>query len=276
MPASQVDPATPAAPAPSGMRALVRPTSSRLAEGEVTHIGRTPADIDLARQQWGAYVATLAAHGFEPVVLPLADDLPDSVFIEDALVLFGDLAVVTRPGADSRKPETATARAAVEALGLEAVGIEAPGTLDGGDVLKIGSTAYVGRGGRTNAEGIRQLRAILGPRGWAVVAVPMTKALHLKSALTALPDGTVIGWEPFVDEPRLLPRCLPVPEPAGVAVVVLDAETVLMSASAPRSAALVRDLGYAVVTVPITEFEKLEGCVTCLSVRVRDADVSKP
>lgn len=251
------------------MRALVRPTSSRLFEGELTHIDRQEVDIELAREQWRSYVGQLAAHGFEIIEVPLAEDCPDSVFIEDTVVVFGDLAVVTRPGADSRKPETDAVREIVSELGMAMAEIAAPGTLDGGDVLKIGSTVYVGRGGRTNAEGIRQLRALLSPRGWRVVAVPMTKALHLKPAVTALPDGTVIGWEPFVDEPRLFERFLPIPEPEGAAVVVLDDTTVLMSSSAPRTAELIRDLGYEVVTTPVSEFEKLEGCVTCLSVRIR-------
>jgi len=136
-------------------------------------------------------------------------------------------------------------------------------------VLKVGRTVYVGRGGRTNAEGVAALRAILRPLGWSVVAVPLTKALHLKSAVTALPDGTVIGWEPVVDEPRIFPSFLPMPEEPGAHVVVLDDDTLLMAASAPRSAELLRGLGYTVVTVDVSEFEKLEGCVTCLSVRVR-------
>ena len=254
------------------MRALVRPTSSRLAEGEITHIDRSDrVDIDLARIQWRGYVDVLVANGFELVVVPQAEEHPDSVFIEDAVVVFGDLAVVTRPGTESRAGETAPIPAIVEALGLDVARIEAPGTLDGGDVLKVGSTVYVGRGGRTNGEGVAALRSILTPRGWTVVGVPMTKALHLKSAITALPDGTVIGYEPFVDEPRLFPRFLAVPEPEGAAVVVLSPTTVLMSSAAPATTALIRDLGYEVVTVDVTEFEKLEGCVTCLSVRVRSA-----
>jgi dimethylargininase len=109
----------------------------------------------------------------------------------------------------------------------------------------------------------------VAPLGYTVVGVPVTKALHLKTAVTALPDGTVIGYEPIVDEPRLFERFLPVPEAHGTAVVVLDEETVLMSASAPQSIALIEDLGYTVVPVEISEFEKLEGCVTCLSIRVR-------
>jgi N-dimethylarginine dimethylaminohydrolase len=128
---------------------------------------------------------------------------------------------------------------------------------------------YVGASTRTNPEGIRQLRAILVPRGYTVVAVPVARALHLKSAVTALPDGTVIGDPSLVETTSLFSRFLPVPEPEGVAVVVLSDETLLMSASAPRTAELLSGLGYRVVTVDISEFEKLEGCVTRLSVRVR-------
>jgi dimethylargininase len=189
--------------------------------------------------------------------------------VEDTAVLFGDTAVITRPGADSRRPEIAGTEAALRAQGLRLERIEEPGTLDGGDVLKVGDTVYVGRGGRTNAEGVRQLRALVAPLGYTVVAVPVTKALHLKTAVTALPDGTVIGYEPIVDDPRIFERFLPVPEAHGTAVVVLDPQTVLMSSSAPGSVALVEDLGYTVVQVDISEFEKLEGCVTCLSIRIR-------
>jgi len=94
--------------------------------------------------------------------------------------------------------------------------------------------------------------------------------LHLKSGVTALPDGTVIGYLPLVDDPAVFPAFLAVPEPEGVAVVVLDRDSVLMSASAPRTADLLRERGLEVVTTPLTEFEKLEGCVTCLSVRLRN------
>jgi dimethylargininase len=127
----------------------------------------------------------------------------------------------------------------------------------------------VGQGGRTNAAGIRQLRQLLEPRGHVVIAVPVTKVLHLKSAVTALPDGTVIGYRPLVDDPDLWERFLEVPEEPGSHVVLLDQQTVLLSTSAPRTADLLADLGLRVVSVDMTEFEKLEGCVTCLSVRLR-------
>jgi dimethylargininase len=190
------------------------------------------------------------------------------VFVEDAVVIFDDLAVLTSPGAETRRPETDAVAGVVHTLGIELVALELPGTLDGGDVLKVGRTVYVGQGGRTNGEGIRQLRALLTPRGWTVVGVPVTRVLHLKSAVTALPDGTVIGFADEVDHPQLFPRFLPVPE-RGAAVVVLSDDTVLMASSVPRSAQLVESLGYRVVTTDISEFEKLEGCVTCLSVRIR-------
>ena len=122
---------------------------------------------------------------------------------------------------------------------------------------------------RTNEAGIQQLRDVVEPLGREVVVVPVTTALHLKSAITALPDGTVIGHESLVEAPETFDAFRAVPEIEGTAVVVLDPHTVLMSASAPDTAALWREAGLEVITVDITEFEKLEGCVTCLSVRVR-------
>ena len=198
-----------------------------------------------------------------------ADEHPDAVFIEDAVVMFGDVAVIASPGAESRRGEIDSIRETVGSLSRRVEEISLPGTLDGGDVLKVGRTVYVGRGGRTNAEGIRQLRAIVAPLGYTVIAVPITKALHLKSAVTALPDGTVIGYPKLLGNPGVFERFLPVPEAHGSAVVVLGPDAVLMSAAAPKSAALIADLGYRVETVDISEFEKLEGCVTCLSVRIR-------
>jgi dimethylargininase len=249
--------------------AIVRAPAGNLADGELSHLDREPIDVTLADTQWDAYVAALTANEWDVVEVPIGEGLADSVFIEDAVVLFGGTAVITSPGAESRRPETAAVESTVRELGLRIERISLPGTLDGGDILKVGATVFVGRGGRTNADGIRQLRAIVGPLGYTVTAVPMSKALHLKSAVTALPDGTVIGYLPVVDDPAIFGRFLAMPEEGGAHVVILAADTLLMAASAPRSVALVEDLGYHVVTVDISEFEKLEGCVTCLSVRVR-------
>ncbi|ALN16554.1 dimethylargininase [Acidipropionibacterium acidipropionici] len=249
--------------------ALVRKPGPRLDEGIVDHIERVPVNLPLALRQWEGYVEALHDAGWRTHEVPPADDCPDAVFVEDSVVMFRNVAVSTRPGALPRRGEIAGTRQVVEELGCSVNAIKEPGTLDGGDILKVGDTVYVGQGGRTNPQGIAQLRAILTPLGARVVTVPVTKVLHLKTAVTALPDGTVIGFPDFVDNPAIFERFLPVPEEHGTAVLCLSDSHLLMSASAPRTAALLEGLGYTVTTVEITEFEKLEGCVTCLSVRLR-------
>ncbi|SFN94914.1 dimethylargininase [Mycetocola miduiensis] len=249
--------------------ALVRMPAGNLAEGQLTHVERTEVDTELADKQWDGYVAALEENGWTTREVGFADTMADSVFVEDTLVLLGETAIVTRAGTESRRAETEAAEETARDLGLRIERIMSPGTLEGGDVLKVGSTVYVGRSSRTNADGIRQLRAIAAPLGYSVIAVPVTRALHLKTTMTALPDGTILGHPDLVDDPSFFPHYLAVPEREGVAVVVLSENTVLMSQSAPATAALLEDRGYTVVSVDISEFEKLEGCVTCLSVRVR-------
>ncbi len=251
------------------MRALVRAPGPRLPEGLLTHFERTDVDVEIATRQWHGYVDALKVNGWEIIEVPPADDCADAVFIEDTIVMFGDLAVISLPGAPSRQPETAAVDDTIAELGYQTLRIRPPGTLDGGDVLKVGDTVYVGTGGRTNADGIAQLAACLEPRGARVVAVPVTKVLHLKSAVTALPDGTIVGWPDAVDDPSAFPRFLPTPEESGAHVVLLGDDRLLMAADCPASAAMYRSLGYRPVEVDIGEFQKLEGCVTCLSVRLR-------
>jgi dimethylargininase len=245
--------------------ALVRRPGPRLAEGLVSHIERQEVDLPLAARQWESYVGALAGAGWTVVEVTPADDCPDAVFVEDPVVVYRNTAVLARSGAPARRAEVAGVEVALD--GYEIRRIEAPGTLDGGDVLKVGDTIYVGRGGRTNDDGIRQLATYL-PEA-TIVVVPVTKVLHLKSAVTALPDGTVVGYPPVVDDPAIFENFLAVPEESGSHVVVLDGETVLMASSAPRTAEIFEERGLLVVAVDISEFEKLEGCVTCLSVRLR-------
>jgi dimethylargininase len=239
-----------------------------MAEGLVTYGERAPVDAELAARQHAAYLAAMADAGWEIREVPHADALPDSAFVEDTVVVCAGLAVLTRPGAPERRAEVAGTEEAARALGLELARIEEPGTLDGGDVLRVGAILYAGHGGRTNAEGIRQLGRLAAPRGLTVVPVPLHRVLHLKSAVTALPDGTVIAADPSVLDSSPLPALRLVPEEAGSHVVLLGGERVLMAASAPRSAELFDDLGFDVIAVDIGEFEKMEGCVTCLSVLV--------
>lgn len=250
-------------------RALVRRPSPKLADGLTTHIARTQVDVELAYRQWNGYVGTLSDAGWDIVEVSPADECPDGVFVEDTVVMYGRLAVLTSPGAESRRAEVRGTADALHKLGYPAAQIDRPGTLDGGDVLKVGNRVYVGRGGRTNADGIRQLRAVLAPLGASVTAAPLTKALHLKSAVTALPDGTIIGYSPVVDDPAFFPHYLDMPDEAGAHVVDIGEGRLLMSSAAQESAARIADLGYEPALVDISEFEKLEGCVTCLSVRLR-------
>jgi dimethylargininase len=249
--------------------ALVRRPSSRLSEGIVTYGERRPVDAALAAEQHAAYVRVIADAGWAIGEVPRADELPDSAFVEDTLVVCDGLAVLARPGAPERRAELAGAEEAARSLGLEIARIEEPGTLDGGDVLEVGTTLYAGRGARTNSEGIAQLSRLMAPRGFAVVPVPLHGVLHLKSAVTALPDGTIVAADESLLDTSPFPSLRLVPEEAGSHVILLGDRTLLMSASAPRSAELFEDWDFDVIVVDIGEFEKMEGCVTCLSVLIR-------
>lgn len=258
--------------------AFIRRPSPQLAAGLVTHVERS-RDVDpaLALRQWEGYVAALHAAGYATVEVAPAPDCPDSAFVEDTMIIVDGLAVITAPGAPERAAEVEASREAAVRAGLEVVELaDAPVDgvvhLDGGDVLKVGRTIYVGIGGRTTRAGTEALAHHLAAVGRTVVSVPISKTLHLKSQVTALPDGTVVGHRPLVDDPDFWPGFLDVPEPEGAHMISLGEATVLMADGAPRSAELLAARGLEVITVPISEFIKLEGCVTCLSVRVHATD----
>jgi dimethylargininase len=247
-------------------KALVRRPGPRLPEGIVAHIERMPVDYELALKQWEQYVALLQRNDWEIIEVVRADDCPDSVFVEDTMVVYKNKAMIARPGALSRRSEIEGAQRTIERLGYSIDCIREPGTLDGGDVLQVADVIYVGRSDRTNAEGAAQMRRTFEPLGASVVEVPVHKVLHLKSAATALPNGSVIGYLPALDDASIFPEFICVPEPAGAHVVLLGGNRLLMAASAPTSAELFAGLGYEPIVVDISEYEKLEGCVTCLSV----------
>lgn len=245
--------------------ALVRKPGPRLAEGLLTHQDRRPIDLDLARSQHHTYVSALVDAGFDLQWVDCADECPDAVFVEDTVVVIGDQAILTRPGAPTRRPEVAGTERAVRELGLRVTELNGDCTLDGGDVLQAGDTVYVGRSGRTDDEAICQLAPLLNGR--RVVGVKVSGRLHLKSAMTALPDGSLIGNPDWVDT-SVLPGIRVAPDPQGAHLVVLGEDHVLIAASAPRTADRLRTEGWRVTSVDISEFEALEGCVTCLSVLI--------
>jgi dimethylargininase len=254
-------------PDPSApVAAFVRELSPRIAEAELTHLERRPIDLDRARRQHDGYVALLEDLGLEVVFLPPLPDHPDGVFVEDVLVVVDGLAILTRPGATTRRGEIDSVRPFVEARGYDLVTIEGPATLDGGDVLQVGDTVYVGAGTRTTDDGASQLAERLAPRGRRVVRVPVRQVLHLKSAATALPDGAIVA----------VPGCVPTSafegrevidalEPAG-GDVLLVGDIVVISASAPRTAERIAARGFDVVPIEVDELEKAEAGVTCMSV----------
>lgn len=246
-------------------RAFVREPSPRLAEGELTHLRRVPVDLDLAQAQHRAYRECLERLGLVVDLLPPAPDLPDAVFVEDTVVIVEDVAVITRPGAVSRLPEVDTVRAELEVEGFPLREITPPATLDGGDVLQVGNVVYVGRSTRTRDDAIEQLRDLLAPFGRRVVAVDVTGALHLKSAATALPDGRVLAVPAWFDSAALETEVIEAPEPQGANVLSVN-DTVVVAADAPDTAALVRELGFAVEVVDISEYQKVEAGLTCMSV----------
>ena len=164
---------------------LTRSVPPSISQCELTHLARVPIDYQRAVQQHVAYERCLERLGCTVERLPDAPELPDSVFVEDAAVVFDDLAVIARPGAASRRPEVDAVAAALRAHRRLAF-IEAPGTLDGGDVLVTPGKVFVGISGRTNADGVDQLATLIAPLGFDVVPVPVTGCLHLKSAVTAV------------------------------------------------------------------------------------------
>ncbi len=171
--------------------AITRGVSASLASCELTHLARAPIDLNLACAQHAAYEAALERAGCRVVCLPPLDDCPDAVFVEDVAVVLDEIAIVTRPGAESRRGEVESVARALG--GYRSVRrIEPPGTLDGGDVLRLGRRIYVGLSGRSNQSGIEQLGAMLAPHGYEVTAVPVTGCLHLKSAVTEVALGVIL------------------------------------------------------------------------------------
>ena len=183
----------PLSPSPRRPRriAIVRPPSAALARCELTHLARHPIDVARAVAQHATYAALLRDLGAEVEVLPPEPDLPDAVFVEDVAVVLDELAVITNPGAPSRRPEVDGVAAAV-ARHRPVHRMPAPATLDGGDIVVVDRTLYVGRSTRTNPEGVAWLRAVLGPYGYTVTAVDLGPCLHLKSACTYLGEGVVL------------------------------------------------------------------------------------
>jgi dimethylargininase len=246
--------------------ALTRPVPPSIERCELTHLARAPIDVARATMQHDAYEKALARLGCTIAQLPEEPDLPDSVFVEDTAVVLDELAVITRPGAVSRRGETTSVATALGEYRQLAC-IEAPGTLDGGDVLRIGYRVYVGLSGRTNADGARQLAHLLAPHGYEVARIDVRECLHLKSAVTAVADDAILVNSQWVDTSHFRGlRLIEVhPDEPSAANALLVDETLLCAAAAPRTRERLGALGFAVESVDVSELAKAEAGVTCCS-----------
>ena len=248
------------------MRAIVRRPSAALSQCALTFLERQPIDVARAERQHEGYVAALRALGVEVTVLPPELDLPDAVFVEDTALVLDECAVIMRPGVESRRGETASIATALESA-RPLVHISAPGSVEGGDLLRIGRTIFAGRTPRTNDEGIRQLNAAVTPHGYEVVPITPHGCLHLKSAVTYAGMETVVVNPEWIDVDVFSRwQCVPVsPEEPSAANVLLVAHTVHTAASAPRTRAKLDALGFDTRELDTSEFEKAEAALTCLS-----------
>lgn len=247
--------------------AITHTISPKLDQCELSFRKREPIDIPLAVRQHAAYCEMLRRHGVSVIELSVNKQYPDSVFVEDNAVVVDEAAIICRMGTRSRRGEEKAIRVEL-AKYRKTIQLQPPATLEGGDVLKMGKTIFVGETARTNAAGIKALSEILSPFDYRVIPVRVSGCLHLKSACTALDDSTIIAnpnWfdaAPFHDY-----NIIPVPEDEPEAANVLRInEVVCLIESFPKTARLVRESGYRVETIDISELLKAESGLTCCSI----------
>jgi dimethylargininase len=251
--------------------ALTRAVPASIGDCQLTHLARRePIEVALAEAQHRAYERVLERVGCRLVPVAREDALPDSVFVEDTAVVFDEFAVLTRPGAESRRAEVASVARALAPL-RELFSIEAPGTVDGGDVLRVGSVVYVGASSRTNHDGIQQLARLIESRGYSVTEISVVKCLHLKSAVTQVGERTLlvnpywVNREHFADFDLVM---VDPNEPSGANALRIG-EAVLYDEAHPSTRARLERAGIAVHPVNLGELAKAEGAVTCCSLILR-------
>ncbi|HEV2333407.1 MAG TPA: arginine deiminase-related protein [Gammaproteobacteria bacterium] len=256
--------------------AVTREVSTALERCELSYLPRTPIDVELARRQHRAYREALETLGCRVVALPEVPEQADSVFVEDTAVVLDEIAVITRPGAESRRAETESmARALAEYR--ELVAIETPGRLDGGDVLRVGRTLYVGQSARSDRAGIGRLAAATAAYGYEVVPVEIRGCLHLKTAVTQVAPGLLLINPAWVERRAFHEVDFLEVDPAEphAANAVWLPGGVIYPRSFPRTRERLAGRRVPVVTVDMSETEKAEGGVTCCSLIFRSRAEAK-
>jgi len=250
--------------------AILRAVPPSITRCELSFTGRAPIDYERALAQHAAYADLLRDLGLEVVELPADSSLPDCCFVEDVAVVLDELAILTMPGAQSRRGEVPAIEQALRRW-RPVARVELPATLEGGDVLRLGRTLFVGLSRRTNTAGVARLRELAEPRGYRVVAVPVTGCLHLKSAVTALDDDRLLMNPAWLDVAPFdgIGRVLVAPEEPGSANVLRVRGTVVAHPGFPRTLERVVKAGLDVRTLDISEFIKAEAALTCKSLLLR-------
>jgi dimethylargininase len=251
--------------------AITRDVSPRFNECELTHIDRTPIDVKVAQSQHHGYVQAIKELGYAVLELPAEPDLPDSVFVEDTAIVLPEVALITRPGADSRKPETESIVQALRPY-RDLVFIESPGTLDGGDVLVLGKNIYVGLSTRSNPEAVQQMNELLSAHGYKTQGVETHDCLHLKTAVTRVDDQTLLINRKWVDVENFEGfHLIDVDESEDFAANCLPlGDSIIFPISFPKTAAKLTAQGYKIKPVMADELAKAEGAVTCCSLIVEN------
>ena len=248
------------------LTALTRPVSSSITRCELTHLQRVPIDLQTARQQHAAYEEVLHSLGVKVISLPEEAELPDAVFVEDTAIVLDECAILTNPGAASRLPEVDSIAAALTPY-RTLHRVQPPATLDGGDVLVMEKTIWIGQGSRTNREGVRQVRQFVHPHGYLVLTAPVRGCLHLKSAVTRAAGRTLLINPDWVDESAFLGFGLikvDPQEPYG-ANILLVGDRLVYQPAFPRTLARLEEAGFHPLLVDASELGKAEGALTCCS-----------
>ena len=251
----------------TGWIAITRQVSPSINQCELTHLERQPIDVQRAQSQHREYERALRSLGTEVISLPPAADLPDSVFVEDAAIVLDECAVMTRPGADSRKPEVDFIADTLEKY-RKLYFIQPPGTLDGGDVLTVGKSVYVGISSRSNKPAIEQLQVFLEPLGYSVRGVTVSGCLHLKSAVTQVGENLLLVNPAWVSKdvfPRMDFIDVDSAESYAANAVLVDGQ-VIYPAAFPLTGRRLKDAGIKLTLVDASELAKAEGAVTCCSI----------
>jgi len=246
---------------------ITRKPSRALSSCELTFFERTPIDFQKALAQHEEYERFFREKGCDVVSLPAVESLPDSVFVEDTAVVLNELAVLMSPGAESRRPETALISPVLERYRI-VKRIEPPALIDGGDVLTVGKTVFVGLSTRTNREGIEAFSKLVEPAGYCVIPVPVDGALHLKSGCSALDEETLLINPDVIDRKQLAGfKTINVSDKEPFAADTLRIGGKILMQFEPKmlTAALVRRNGFKIDGIDLSEFRKAEGGPSCLS-----------